>query len=110
MTSEQVVRWTGAHPFPVAHLSGGIDLANAADWFAAVTLGIDGAAGVVVDLSDVTFIDSSFFAELVWLSRACPVRLVAPAGQPRRLLEMAGFDQVYPMFNTVAGAQAQRDR
>jgi anti-anti-sigma factor len=105
MTSDEMVRWTTTGTFPVAHLAGEIDTANASPCFDAVTAHLDGAAVVVVDLSAVTFIDSMCLAQLVKLARTQAVRLVAPPGQPRQVLEITALDKVFDLFDTVSAAQ-----
>jgi anti-anti-sigma factor len=93
-------------PLPVAHLTGEIDLRNAPSLF--VSLGQGWApAGGVLDLTDVTFIDSWFVGQLVNLNRRWPVRLVAPMdGQPRRVLHLTRLVDVIPTFETVTAALA----
>jgi anti-anti-sigma factor len=104
MSPDEAVRTTkGA--VPVAHLVGELDIANASGCFDAVKARLDGAAVVVVDLSAVTYIDSSCLSELVELARTRDVRLVVPPGQPRRVLEISALDQVFPIFETVKAAK-----
>jgi anti-sigma B factor antagonist len=58
---------------------------------------VAGASGVVLDLSGVTFFDSSGVRLVDRLARECgriatPVRVVAPRGSaPRRVLELVGL-------------------
>jgi anti-anti-sigma factor len=101
--SQGAIRWTRA-AVPVAHLWGELDMANAVDVFAAIRTGLDGTE-VVVDLSDVAFIDSSALAQLVALGRQVETRVVAPREQgPRRVLELTGLTHVLPTFATVEAA------
>ena len=93
----------GEPELPVAHLTGEIDLRNAPSLFASLGQGWAPAGGVL-DLTDVTFIDSWFVGELVSLNRRWPVRLVAPIdGQPRRVLHLTRLVDVIPTFETVTG-------
>jgi anti-anti-sigma factor len=79
-------------------------MANAVDVFAAVRTGCH-SSEAVVDLSDVTFIDSSGLAQLVALSREVAVRVVAPHEHaPRRVIELTGLSRVLPTFSTVDAA------
>ena len=95
-----------AGALPVAHLAGDIDLRNAPTVFSSLGQGWAPAGGVL-DLTDVTFIDSWFVGELVSLNRRWPVRLVAPIdGQPRRVLHLTRLVDVIPTFETVTAALA----
>jgi anti-anti-sigma factor len=101
MTNDATLRWSDQTQ-PVAHLSGEIDLANAADLFAAVRVTNDTA---IVDLSDVTFVDSSALNQLVILHKDIELRIVAtPGTQPRRVLELAGLVQVLQIYDELATA------
>jgi anti-anti-sigma factor len=85
-------------------LWGELDVANASDVFAAIRKAV-GPAEVIVDFSEVTFIDSSGLAELVALARAATVRVVAPRGTPpRRVLELTGLSGALSSFDTVESA------
>jgi anti-sigma B factor antagonist len=96
MTGTAELRWGDETP-RVAHLSGEIDVANAAELFAAVRAGTNGAG--VVDLSDVSFVDSSALNQLVQLHNDIELRVIAAAGTPpRRLLELTGLDQVFQIY------------
>jgi len=53
---------------PVAHASGELDLANAAEIFGIVAEQVDGT-DVLIDLADVTFMDSMSLRELINISR-----------------------------------------
>jgi anti-sigma B factor antagonist len=81
----------------VAAITGELDLSNAAD----LELGIAGevgnqAAGLVLDLGGLTFIDSSGVHTLFSLAERLRLRgrriaVIAPAGgSPRRVLELSG--------------------
>jgi anti-anti-sigma factor len=93
----------------IVTLTGEIDLANANAIFSAVPVGTD--TRVVIDLSAVRFMDSSGIAEIVRLSSARPVSVVAPTGgQPRRVLEIVHVVDVIPTYETLALALANRFR
>ena len=75
----------------VARLEGEIDLANAAAIEAEVLAALGDAAALVVDLSAVTYFDSSGMRMLDGLARACeeagiPLRVVAPDPSPARMI------------------------
>ena len=106
MGADQViVTWTYDGRFPVVHLAGEIDLATASECFDAVKAGVNGAGLVVVDLTAVSFIDSTGLRGLLDFQRACQVRLVVPVGQARRLMTISGLDKVFMMFNSTDAAQ-----
>jgi anti-anti-sigma factor len=83
--------------WPVARLSGEIDLSNVDDLTAALeqTVG-NGAMGLVVDLTDVTYLDSTGVRLLFRLARQLRDRqqtlhLVVPdRARTRRILELSG--------------------
>ena len=64
-------------------------------------------AGVVVDLSEVGFLDSSGLSELLVAERSLEGRLAivcAPAGAVHRLMGVAGLEQALPLFHSRAAA------
>ena len=110
MGAEQVVvTWTYDGGCPVVHLAGEVDLATASDCFDAVKAGVNGGGGVVVDLTAVTFIDSTGLRGLLELQRVCQVRLVVPVGQARRLMTISGLDKVFEIFSSTDAAQRHAD-
>jgi anti-anti-sigma factor len=93
-----------ADAIPVLHLAGEIDPSNAATIFAPVTRDATGGA-LVVDLTAVTFIDSSGLRALIVLGDRRVMHVVAPrGGAPRRLLELTGLVDVLQTFETVGAA------
>jgi len=102
MTGHAGLRWQDGTP-RVAHLSGEIDVANAGELFAIVKAGVDGTG--VVDLSDVSFVDSSALNQLVQLHSDIELRIVAaPGTPPRRLLELTGLTQVFEIYAELESA------
>src|SRR5947209_14934843 len=84
----------------VAALSGEVDLANAGDIGAEISAQVPNAAlGLVVDLTDVAYLDSSGIRVLFELaerlqSRQQAMRLVAPGAAPiRRVLGVVALDK-----------------
>lgn len=76
---------------------GELDIATAPPMLSAMASLVEGARGVVLDLSAVTFFDSSGVRLVDRLSReasrvGAPYRVVAPPGSPaRRVLELVGL-------------------
>jgi len=100
-TSDETITWTIARAFRVARLEGEIDVRNAEALFEPLRQLHDGAM-VIVDLSDVSFVDSTGVTELVRLQRIRRIRLVSPVGtQPRRVLELTQLVQVIPTFDSL---------
>ncbi|MET7458151.1 STAS domain-containing protein [Streptomyces sp. NPDC005574] len=72
----------------------------------------DGTAGprIVIDLGQVTFIDSSGINTLITAQRAVPdkgwLRLAGTQGTVLRTLELVGLDTVIPCYPTVRDALA----
>jgi anti-sigma B factor antagonist len=81
----------------VLRASGELDIAVAPELVARAAELVEGAAGVVLDLATVTFIDSAGVRLVDRFARECArrdVRFVAvapPHGRPRRVLEIVGF-------------------
>jgi anti-anti-sigma factor len=81
----------------VLRASGDLDIAVAPELAARVPELVEGAAGVVLDLGPVTFLDSAGVRLVDGFARECARRDVAfvavapPHGRPRRILEIVGF-------------------
>ena len=96
----------------VASLSGEIDLSNAAEITNALLRGVPNEAlGLVIDLSEVSYLDSAGVRMLAELDhrlgwRAQVLRVVAPeASRSRRVLEIAGLERVLSIDITVDAAR-----
>ena len=96
----------------VASLSGEIDLSNAAEITDALLGGVPNEAlGLVIDLSEVSYIDSAGVRMLAELDhrlgwRAQALRVVAPEeSRSRRVLEIAGLERVLSIDLTVEAAR-----
>jgi len=92
----------------VVRMRGEIDLSNAQVLSLRIEADVpNSAAGVVIDLSETSYLDSSGVALLVRLGdrlrpRRQPVRVVAPAGSPvRAVLEIAGVPALLPIDSTI---------
>lgn len=96
---------------PVVHMQGEIDIVNASSvgsqLFEAAP---NNAPGMVVDLSDVTYLDSRGLHLLFELSERLRVRdqrlhvVVPPGALIRRVLLLTHMDSVVPLFPTVQDA------
>lgn len=91
------VRFARAGSVPVAHLFGEVDLSNAGLIRRAIELGSSNQEpGLIVDLAEVRFLDSSGIHMLFDLARGCAERqqtfaLVVPPDSPvRRSLDLGG--------------------
>jgi anti-sigma B factor antagonist len=100
--------------FSVARLHGEIDIANAAAIGVELTDSVaNSAAGVVVDLSDVDYLDSAGMRLLFELAarlnrRQQELRVVVPEGSMlESSLSVARLTDVVPLFPTVAEALGQ---
>jgi anti-anti-sigma factor len=69
-----------------------------------------GTGGIVVDLTDTTFIDSRVVAAFIEANRADNpprLRVIAPADTPpRRLLTFAGLEKILPIYDRLEDALA----
>jgi anti-sigma B factor antagonist len=97
----------------VARLTGELDIAGAPSTGNQIEEAVPTSArGLVVDMSELEFIDSSGVAMLFGLvrrlsSRRQELRVVAPAGRPvARVLEIVEFDRAAPVSVDVDSAVA----
>ena len=98
----------------VARLTGELDIAGAPSTGNQIEEAVPTSArGLVVDMSELEFIDSSGVAMLFGLvrrlsSRRQELRVVAPAGRPvARVLEIVEFDRAAPVSLDVDSAVAE---
>lgn len=96
----------------IAGISGEVDLSNAAEITDALLGGVPNEAlGLVIDLSEVSYLDSAGVRMLAELDhrlgwRAQALRVVAPeASRSRRVLEIAGLERVLSIDITVETAR-----
>jgi anti-anti-sigma factor len=96
----------------VLRLGGELDLYNADDIRSALAVAIDdGAARIVVDMSEVEFVDSTALGVLIEARSKLGhdgVLLAAPQLETRRTLEVSGLDRHLPVHDSVDGALASR--
>jgi anti-sigma B factor antagonist len=90
----------------VIALKGEVDLENSPAARKLILRSIDDANRVLVDLSGVTYIDSSGVASLVEALQASKKNgtgfaLAAPSEPTRRVLELARLDKVFTIHETV---------
>jgi anti-sigma B factor antagonist len=95
----------------VVALAGELDLYNAHLVREALLAAIDeGPERVVVDLTEVTFIDSTALGVLIEARTRLENRraflLAAPGMETRRALEISGLDRHFAVYDTVADALA----
>lgn len=95
----------------VARLTGELDIAGAEGTGRRITEAVPSSArGVVVDMTDLEFIDSSGVSMLFALarrvsSRRQELRVVAPAGMPvARVLQIVEFERAAPVHADVDSA------
>ena len=113
MTEHPNVTIAGDDGVVVASLSGEIDLSNAAEITDALLGGVpNDALGLVIDLSEVSYLDSAGVRMLAELDhrlgwRAQVLRVVAPeASRSRRVLEIAGLERVLSLDTSVVTARS----
>ena len=98
----------------LVRVHGEIDLSNAHEVSSAIGIAVgQDASGIVVDLSDITYLDSAGVALLLRLAERLRARrrqlhLVVPRGSPvRRVLDFTGLPRVIPLEARVEDALAQ---
>ena len=101
----------------LVRVHGEIDLSNAHEVSAAIGTAMgQEARRLVVDLSDITYLDSAGVALLLRLAerlrtRRRQLQLVVPRGSPvRRVLDYTGLATVIPLHARLEDALAQCDR
>lgn len=101
---------SGPSGVPVLRVGGEIDVASAPEFHAAVSDLIgQGAKVVIVDMSDVSFIDSTGLgvlvsAEIEMREEGIDLRLVVTRPQITRLLELTGLDEVFTVLSNTNDA------
>ena len=98
----------------IARVTGEVDLANAARLGRALTRAIpNDAVGVVIDLSETSYLDSSGVSLVFDLaermkSRQQELRVAVPADAPlRRVLQVVNLESVVPILTTADDAVAE---
>jgi anti-anti-sigma factor len=98
-------------------LSGEIDMSNAADLEAAVERAMPNTAyGMVLDLSELTYLDSAGIRMLIGLANRFRWRrqqlcvAVPEESRVRRVLDLAGAAGAFTIDPTVDGARSRMDR
>ncbi|GAA2443252.1 STAS domain-containing protein [Streptomyces glaucus] len=98
-------------PLAVAAARGEMDLHTVAGFHPQAVALIDDHPYVILDLSGVTFCDSSGLNTLLRLRRHADenggrLTLAAPAGRIMRMLRLTGADTVFPLYASVTEAKA----
>jgi anti-anti-sigma factor len=100
----------------LVRVHGEIDLSNADEVSSAIGIAMgQEARGIVVDLSDITYLDSAGVALLLRLAERLRARrrqmhLVVPRGSPvRRVLDFTGLPRVIPLDARLEDALAHCD-
>ncbi|MEU5047261.1 STAS domain-containing protein [Streptomyces griseorubiginosus] len=83
---------------------GAFDMDTITPFAEALQAAVAKRARVVVDVSGITFADSTFLNLLLHINQQTDLRIVAPAPQLRRVLEMTGADTVLTVQPTVDDA------
>ncbi len=89
----------------VVTLSGEIDRSNAGELGSGIQKSSSASKALVLDLSELGYLDSAALTMVHGLSTINVLTLVAPAGcRARRLVEIAGMDTVLNVTETVEAA------
>jgi anti-sigma B factor antagonist len=91
----------------IVALAGELDMANAPVVSETLDALADTARPVIVDLSDLAFIDSSGIHAIVSPRPQQTVVLVCPPGNIQRVLSVTKLDRVLPVYETVDQALAE---
>lgn len=114
MSDERLLRTEDRDGVVVAHVTGEVDLANAARLGRALASAIpNDAVGVVIDLSSTTYLDSSGVSLVFDLAerlqaRQQLVRVALPEDAPlRRVLRVVNLEAVVPIVVTADAAEEE---
>jgi anti-anti-sigma factor len=97
----------------VVRLTGELDIGRRSELHDALTIG-ENARAVLLDLSAVTYADSTALGELLQFRdvaerRAIPVAIVVIAPQFERLIRYAGLYEMFSIFNDLGKALSYLD-
>jgi anti-sigma B factor antagonist len=100
-----VVEPAAAGPRTVLAVTGEIDLASSPQLRAAVEAAFASADELCIDLTETEFMDSTGLHVLVDAARhadevGCNLEIVCPPGHVRRVIELAGVDQLVPLTSS----------
>jgi anti-sigma B factor antagonist len=93
----------------IIRLTGEIDLENASHLRESLLNALDRGRSLLVEMSDVGYIDSSGIASLVEAlqnarNKSLDLKLVSPSARVRRVLELARLDKVFSIHTDVGSA------
>jgi anti-anti-sigma factor len=103
-----------SHGVVVVHVAGEIDLATEDDFAEALAQGLDtDAALIVIDLTEVSFLGSSALRVLLEANMGAEakqrqLRIALGSSFARRVISVAGLDQILDVYETVAQAIGSR--
>ncbi|MGA5874072.1 STAS domain-containing protein [Streptomyces cinereoruber] len=95
-----------AHGAEVVVAHGSYDMQTVAPLATVLSTAAEKYRKVVLDVSGVTFADSSFLNLLILTHRTTDLRLAGPTPQVKRILEITGVDTVLEVRETVEDAAA----
>jgi anti-anti-sigma factor len=95
-------------PLPVVTATGELDASNLAALDAEFQAAAAAAPGVILDISGVTFADSTFLNLVISAHQLTDLRIVGLRPPLDRLFHLIGIDAVLRTFPTLADAQAVR--
>ena len=101
---------SGDDDFQIARLAGEIDISNAGQVTDVLTRMPNTLHGLIIDLTELTYLDSAGVRMLYELGKRLSLRsqsmvVVSPAGQPpRRVLELTGVPERVQVVETLAEA------
>lgn len=109
MASENTCSSRTANGLAIVTVHGEVDLSWSGDIRENILAALDGGRGVLVELGDVTYIDSSGIAALVegyQTARAEGLKfgLIGLSDAVRAVLELARLDQVFPIYADLEAA------
>jgi anti-anti-sigma factor len=107
----QLITPDASGPVPIARVAGDVDLASAAEMREKLlAMAADNINGLVVDLTEVAYLDSSGVKVLFHVARDLGRRdqtllVTVPIGSPlRRVLKIAGLHEVAPICDDIEAA------